>query len=248
MKNSKVGVVIALLIKWSGIAVTDGRNKVGGTVLSKSRAGATARNKVTPINRRSTAQQAVRSFFSHFSQQFRTLGAATISAWNEFVKGNITLTNIFGDTFTLVGNTAFIRLNMNLSSAGAANILTPPSVDLQPDGVSSVSADGDVSATELYLTTSFITAGGNIVPTDNALLVYATPKLSKGQTYVKSQLRLLRVMDAATNTSTENIWNDYTAKYGAPSVDDNIHFAVQLVQTQSGFSSTPFNAVARIVA
>jgi hypothetical protein len=44
-----------------GAIVVDGRGKIGGHVMSKNRAGAFMRTKVTPINRKSSFQTGVRS-------------------------------------------------------------------------------------------------------------------------------------------------------------------------------------------
>lgn len=248
MKNSKVGVVVALLIKWSGIAVTDGRNKVGGTVLSKSRAGATARNKVTPINRQTSYQQTIRALFSSFSSQFRTLGEDLINAWNAFASANISLRNIFGDVYTLTGNTAFIRLNMNLNTAGSAPITSPPSIEDVAGIISSFNPEGDVSDSELFPVCSFIGGSGNVVPAGNTLVVYATPILSDGKTFVKSQYRIIATLGAAADTSTSNIWNAYSDRFGDPTEGANIRMSVQLINSTSGFTSVPFNERARIVA
>lgn len=49
-------------IKW-GMMMTDGRGKLGGQVASKNRAGAYVRTKVTPVNPRTTQQQAIRTLF-----------------------------------------------------------------------------------------------------------------------------------------------------------------------------------------
>ncbi len=234
----KFGLFIALLIKWSGIAVTDGRGKVGGTVLSKSRGGATARNKVSPSQPRTPNQSAIRATFAGFSQQFRTLGESVINAWNSLANSGLTVTNIFGDVVRLSGINLFVRLNQNLNLAGVGAITNPPSLSDSAGIVASFAPNSDVSSTELFAKSEFV-GGGSTVPANNKLMVFATPKLSPGITNATSKLRFLTTIAAAADTDTTNIWSDYTAKFGAPAVGDNIILAVQCVQTSSGFTGVP---------
>ena len=239
--------IIALLVKWSGIAMTDGRGKVGGSVISKSRAGATVRNKVTPTNPRTANQSLIRSLFTSFVQNFRNLTSSQINAWNAAANSGFTTTNIFGDTVKKSGINLYAQLNANLSLVNAAAIDNAPSNPEPPAPIFSQGFGADVSATQLFLNLDF--GGGDpVVPDGSSIAIYATPKLSNGVRFVKSQLRLLTVSPYLTNTSTDNLWADYTAKYGAPAVGDNIVFAVQAISTVSGQSGTPLQGQVTIVA
>lgn len=234
-------------VKWSGIAVTDGRGKIGGTVLSKSRAGATARNKVTPINRRSAAQSAVRATFGSFSQLWRTLTTAQRNAWNALATSGVSYTNIFGDVVRLAGNALYIASNINLSIASVAAISNAPDLSDSAAGLTGVEPLSDVSSSNLFPKTAFI-GGGNTVPADNVLVVLVTPKLSPGVSFVRSQLRILTVLDAAVDTSTENIWAPYTARFGAPAVGDNIVIQVVTINKLSGFAGVGVKSAVSISA
>lgn len=238
MKTKNFFPIVALLVKWSGIAITDGRGKIGGTVLSKSKAGATARNKVTPINRRTSAQSTIRAIFTSFSQMFRTLTDAQITAWNAASASGFTTTNIFGDTIKKSGSMLFTSLNVNLTLAGGTAISDPPNKNDSPSGVLALDPTSDVSSSNIFMNASFI-GDTDVVPADNTMVVYATPKLSNGVSFVRSQLRILKSIPASTDTGTENLWADYTTKYGSPAVNDNIVFAVQVINTISGIAGTP---------
>ena len=246
-KKSFATPLIALLIKWSGIGITDGRNKIGGTVLSKSRQGATARNKVSPINRRTSAQSFIRAGFAAFSQQFRTLGASVINAWNAYAATGVSITNIFGDSVRMSGINLFIRLNQNLRLAQQTAITNPPVTVEPPDVIELIQPNGVVSTTTLVSKVTFQGAT-TTVPANQTLMVYATPKLSKGVRFVKSQLRFFKAQAAGTDTGTSNLWDDYTALYGAPAEGDNIVFAVQLMANLSGVTGTPQQIAAPIEA
>lgn len=227
--------VIMLLAKWSGVGIVDGRGKFGGNVASKSRAGATIRTKVTPINRRTAAQSRIRAIFGSFAQTWRTLTASQRNGWNALGNSGLTFTNIFGDTVRQTGSNLYVGCNTNLSLIEEAAITTAPSITATAAGITGVEPLSDVSSTNLFAKTSFI-AGGTTVPTGNTLLVFATPKLSPGVSFVKSQLRFLALIDAAADTATENLWTAYTALYGAPAVGDNIVLRVVAINKTSGFA------------
>lgn len=240
-KNFHALPIIALLIKWSGIGITDGRNKIGGTVLSKSRSGATARNKVTPINRRTSFQSAVRAVFTGFSQAFSNLTTAQITAWNNAAANGFTLTNIFGDSVKKSGKALYVGLNTNLQSVGVAPISDPPSSSDVPAVMTTFAPIALVGAGQLFTPITF-NGGSNVVPADSAILVYATPKLSRGVSFVKSQYRLIAETDAGQNTSTVNLLGAYVQRFGGlPAVGDNIRVLVQVVNKVSGISGTPWN-------
>lgn len=248
MKASKVfSPIILLLVKWSGIAVTDGRGKVGGTVLSKSRGGATARNKVTPINRGTAAQSQVRAIFGSFAQTWRTLTQAQRNAWNALGNTGLTFTNIFGDVVRQTGSNLYVGCNLNLNTAGASTISNAPSISDSAAGVTGIEPLADVSATELFAKTGFV-GGGTVVPANNRLLVLASPKLSPGVSFVQSQLRVLTDFAPAVDTATENIWTLYTAKYGEAAVGDNIVLRTVTVRTSSGFAGVGVQAPTTISA
>lgn len=238
MKKFFSPIIAFALIKFSGIAVVDIRKKIGGSVFSKSKAGATVRNKVTPINRRSAAQSGLRAIFTSFSQMFRTLTDSQITAWNNAANNGYTSTNIFGDVVKKSGAQLFNALNINLQITGNSSISDPPSFADTPAGLFGVSPTSDVSSTNIFLNAGF-EGGTSVVPADNALVVYATPKLSRGVSFVKSQLRILTMLPATTDTSSANAWAAYVAKYGAPAVGDNIVFACQVINIVSGVSGTP---------
>ena len=237
MKKRFHSVVILALIKWSGIAITDGRNKVGGSVLTKTRAGAAVRNKVTPINRRSSAQSAVRGVFTSLSQGWRLLTQVQRNGWNAAAAAGFTVTNIFGDIVHKSGISLYISLNTNLVNIGQGINSSVPSQSDSPAPMTRIDPVSDVSSTNLFL--FGVIDGGSTVPADNTVLVYASPKLSPGVSFVRSQLRILTTIAAAADTETTNLWATYTAKYGAPAVGDNIVISAQVINNNSGIAGTP---------
>ena len=179
-------------MKW-GALVVDGRGKIGGQVASKNRSGAYLRTKVTPVNPRSGSQITVRNRLSGLSQGWRGLTAANRAAWNSAVS-DFAKTNIFGDLVNPTGFNLYQRLNNNLLRIGEAALSTPPAPssidDIVIGALTAAAAAGTVS---LAYTAS---AGSG-----SEIEVYATPPLSAGVSFVKTEYRLIGSFTSDTASS-----------------------------------------------
>lgn len=202
-----------------GAIVTDGRGKIGGHVASKNRAGAYLRTKVTPTNPNTVAQMQARSVLSSLSQQWSTLTESQRLGWNDAVKEWGT-TDIFGDIKKPSGINLFVKLNSNLISVGLPQVLDVPAKSEIP-AVVFISASYQVLTGALTVTFDSDLANGKKV------LVRATPKLSAGVSFVKSQFRVI----GYENLQGDNVvlFGVYSSKFGAISIGDNIYVSVQLV-------------------
>lgn len=237
--------VIALLIKWSGVAVTNGRGKAGGSVFSKSRAGSYVRNNNTPINRQSSAQQGVRAQLAGFAQAWRALTQAQRNGWNTAASSGYAATNIFGDTIHNSGINLYTGLNLNLTIAGQAAISDAPvqGAVSNPSGIAPTAADG---AATMFVNASY--AAGDVVPAGMALVVYATPVVSAGRSFVKSDYRLIDVIPAAGDTGTTNIYAAYSSVFGDPAVGGKLFIQVNTINITTGQAGIPFSASLTVAA
>ena len=202
-----------------GAIVTDGRGKIGGHVASKNRAGAYLRTKVTPSNPNTVAQVQARSVLSSLSQLWSQLTDGQRQGWNDAVKEWGT-TDIFGDIKKPSGINLFVKLNANLISVGFPQLLDVPAKSEVPavivvDGYYSISAD------QMYVQFNSALADGFMA------LVRATPRLSAGVSFVKSQFRVI----GYKNVIADNVVlvGDYASKFGTLSVGDNVYANVQFV-------------------
>lgn len=218
-------------IKWSGIGMVDGRGKINGSVASKNRAGAYVRTKVTPVNRQTLAQQAVRSSFATVSSLWRGLTDTNRASWNEAVV-NWQKTDIFGDLKTPSGFQLFMRLCTPLQNAFNDVIIqlyapTP----MEMPAISSVTATVDLTANTFVLDTN-VDNESSITLTQFVYNVYATAPLSAGRSYVKNDYRLIGWVEA--EPSTRDILAMYTDKYGEVPADANIGVRVQALSRGTG--------------
>jgi hypothetical protein len=217
-------------IKW-GMAIVDGRGKLGGHVLSKNRSGAVVRTKVTPVNKQSSSQLGVRNRFTTYSQGWKALTQAQRDAWNAAVSG-FTGTNIFGDTVTPSGFNLYQKLNNNLVNLGESAITSPPT----PSSV------GEVVATTLEAESGTqslsLTLAGN-VPANTGVKVFATAQMSAGKSYVKQAFRQITTLAAAATTPVD-LLAAWQAKFGdIDQVGARISVKCVAVNLTTGQEGTP---------
>lgn len=193
-------------IKW-GALVVDGRNKIGGQVASKNRAGAYMRNKVTPVNPKSTSQVTVRARLSGLASAWRGITQAQRTAWNAAVS-DYKKTDIFGDIQNPSGFNLYVKLNANLINIGIASISTPP----LPVAVS-VFTSATLAAAAGAQTLS-LTVLPAVQPTSETIIVRATPNQSAGKTFVKSEFRQIGTFTTAT-AGAYDLSAMFIAKFGA---------------------------------
>ncbi len=216
--------------KW-GALVVDGRNKIGGHVASKNRAGSYFRTKVTPVNRQSTRQTAVRSLLTSISQAWRGLTDAQRNEWNAAVV-NFKKTNIFGDIVHPSGFNLFQKLNNNIMTLGGTMIDVPPVItDL--DQYSALALTYAVGTPALSL--AFTAVAG----TDSGYKIFATAPQSAGKSFVKSEYRLIKHSNAIGVTPI-NLLSDYTAVFGGVgNIGDKIFVKIVPCGADSGIEGIP---------
>jgi len=189
-----------------GALVVDGRNKIGGHVASKNRAGAYFRRKVTPMNPATTYQLNVRNRLAGLSTAWRGLTDDQRLAWNTVVD-HFARTDIFGDLRNPTGFNLHQMLNNNLLNAGESVITEPP----LPAAVNAFSSMSFViTNTVEAVTITFADA----IAADHKAFLLATPAISPGISFVKSEYRQIAVLDE-TSVSPYTALTDYKAKFGA---------------------------------
>lgn len=223
-----------------GDIVVDMRGKKGGTVYSRNRGGAFARNKVTPLNPQTAYQNSVRALFTQFSQQFRSLTQDQIAAWNA-ASDAFAGTNVFGNSVRPTGKNLFCKLNINLTNVGASTLTDPPS----PQEVLNI---GNITVTAAAgAGTVSIAWTSGAVPADHSVIVEATIGVSPGVNFVKSKYRVIKtIASAATTPNAAGI--AYVAKFGAMTAGQKLFVRVKTVNEITGQSSTYFSDSAIIAA
>jgi len=112
-------------MKYTSALISDARNKLGGDVFARNRAGLYVRVKVKPKNPKTSIQQSNRADFSSFTKGWRSLSAAQIAGWNALASTS-TLTDTLGNKYQPSGLQLYISCNRNLNLIGAAAIADAP--------------------------------------------------------------------------------------------------------------------------
>lgn len=222
-----------------GAIVVAGSGKVGGHVASRNRGGAYFRTRVTPVNPATTFQQAVRNRLTSFAQAWRALTDTQRAAWNAAVN-DFARTDVFGNLRNPSGFNLYQRLNNNLAVIGQAAINVPPLVG-EVYAAASLSLAAAVGTSSLTATFSAALAAGEYVK------VFATPPLSPGKNFVKSEYRLIEVITNG-DVSPYNFWTTYTAKFGAPVAGQKVFIKFVGVNGTTGQEGIGLEASAIVAA
>lgn len=228
-------------IKYSAL-VSDMRNKLNGSVLSKNRAGSYVRNKTTPVNPQTQYQQAVRQRLGALSTEWGGLTPAQRASWLAATP-SFPYTDIFGDKKELDGKSLFVKLNSNLNSIGSATITSAPAtVGIPVFGIINAEAtEGGIGIDDFVLTMS-----AAAMPAGFALAVYATPAVKPGVSFVKNKFRFIGTATVAA--SVADITAIYNARFpGVVPAGSTIHVRVALVSTTSGQMGVPTGIQAELV-
>lgn len=206
-----------------GMMMTDARGKLGGQVFSKNRSGAYVRTKVTPVNPRTTDQQANRSILGSLSANWSTLTEEQRASWNAAVESWQT-TNVFGDLTKPTGKNLFTGLNKVLLQQFPANamlLLPPAKTEFPYFRLLSASYDPSNGA--------FVIQLDGDAPIGSTYQVRATGGISVGTTYVTNLLRGIGSAFTSTTGNVLTITTQYADKFGAVADGNSISVEVRQV-------------------
>jgi hypothetical protein len=216
-----------------GAIVSEVRNKIAATVFTKNKAGASIRNRVTPINRKSSGQTNRRQILASLSAQWRGLTEAERLSWNN-ASASFPQTDNLGQTIFLTGEQIFVRCNANLLLTGNAQITSAPT---------------PTSFAVLTFTSATISAGGGTValaftptvPAGYEMVVRGAAPVSAGKSFIPdSAFRFLKSI-APAQTSPQALGTEYEAVFGsiANAEDQKIYLEMFLVEQASGLAGIP---------
>lgn len=217
------------LIKW-GMMVVDGRGKLGGHVLTKSRNGASVRTKVTPTNPQTSYQQTNRAIFGQLSSNWTGLTEAQRQAWNGAVK-EFEKTNIFGDLKTPAGRDLYISLNRNILQAGGTIINTPPTKQgIKPNAITSIDFDAVEDLINIELQAA--------LDANEMALVYLTAPMSPGRYNFSGAYRFFTADDSQI---AKVEFADYEARFGTLTPGKALGVQVVVCNKVTGEKSPPMH-------
>lgn len=215
-------------IKYSAL-VSDMRNKLNGSVLSKNRYGSYVRNKVTPVNPQTSFQLNQRANLATLSSGWRGLTQAQRDSWSAAAK-DTPFTDIFGDIKHLTGQALYVGRNLNLLKSGNS-IISSPGVSVDVPVVTAGAVGLEVTAGAVT-SVKFTGIAPGSVPAGFKLVVYATPAYGPGISFVKNKYRYLGTY--AVTGGVLDITADWSARFGGASIGDKASFKLALVSNTTG--------------
>jgi hypothetical protein len=220
-----------------GAGIVDGSGKLNGWVASKNRGGSYMRTKVTPLNPSTSAQQNARGILGSLSTQWSQLTESQRLSFNNAV-GDFSRTDIFGDIRNPSGINLFVKLNTNLINTAQQQITSAPAKEeilFSPIDAVTMDVSGQTATIQLQ--------NGNL---DGArVLVFATPTLTNGTTFVKNRLRSIGVFIVGDDVI--DFASGYADKYGAFALGANIVVGFRVI-TATGQASPFQSLTASVVA
>ncbi len=214
-----------------GNMIADIRGSQGGTTFSRNTFANYMRNKTSPVNPNTVAQQLVRNRLGAMSQHWVALTAAQRTG---FIDGAPTWSNnnIFNQAINYTGFSLFGRLNRNrqeINEAFIDDFVLPTAVD------SFTTFSFIANATLGTLVTSFSPA----IAATHKVIIRATPPLSVGTEFVRNQFRKIAVLDS-TDVTGIDLAAFYTAAFGTfPPIGAKIFMDAKQVLIANGQNSVP---------
>ena len=208
-------------VKYGG-GIQDLRGSIAGQVHSRNTAGNYIRQKVSPVQPRTSRQLKVRELFTSFSRRFsQGLTDAQQEAWRQAAASN-PVRDVFGDSITLTGINLYTRLNSLRALMGLEPLDEPPPVvQVGAPELTSVVAN----PVDAILNISF---SPSPVPADTYMFIWATEPLNPGVAFVAHKLRLLTILPPGT-TSPAELFPAYLERVGNLVNGKRIYLAAEFV-------------------
>lgn len=212
-----------------GPAVGAISGSIGGTVFSHNKGGPYIRNRTIPTKATSEYAIAQKAEMAQVAQAWQAEDAASRVAWSEWAKTN-PITNALGQSRTVPGHVAYIKLNATLLACNLDPIVLPPILPAPaPLKSLTVSADIGPGTFDIAWTATPLAA-------TDLLMIWAALVDSAGINYVENLYKLI-AKSALEAASPMDILGQVTARWGTPSVGQVLHVRASVVTDEVGIPS-----------
>lgn len=209
-----------------GAIVTDGRGKLGGVSILKTRYGHIIKRngirKTTPGKN----SVVIKSRTAYLSKQWSTLTNEQRQLWQNQVK-DYPYFDVFGDIKYLSSFFLFQKINQGRLATNQSLLLIPNSVD----------KPAIPTFLNVYLTTSSIILQSSAIPTNTFVQIYATQYLSKGISNANKYLRLIATITGNDLIHTIDVINNYLEVFPDLQIGQQIFVAQKTISEISGYGS-----------
>lgn len=202
---------------------------IGGSVFSHNKGGPYIRNRTIPTASQSAYAVNAKARLAQISQAWQLEDAATQLAWREWAKTN-PISNALGQSRTVPGHVAYIRVNTCLMAVNLQPIVLPPILPA-PEPLTSLSVTADIGPGNFEIVYLATPLGAT-----EKLMVWAALVDSPGINYVENLYKLVLPTDLA-QASPLAIQTAVEIRFGSASVGQTLFVKVQTVADEVGLPS-----------
>lgn len=211
-------------MKFKSTLLAQASGSLAGATFSRNKGGSYVRSRVIPLNPNTPDQVTQRGHLSALATGWRNLTDEQRATWIRNAP-QFPYVDVLGDSRVLSGFQLYLKLNLNLITAGQATIDTcpiPGSFDDNP--IVSVVADSSSGSMAITMTTA--------VSLDYVYIVKATPQVSVGIN--RPSKSSFRVVTTQIGSDVIDVTDGYAAKYGTLVLGQAIFCNVEVMNVNTG--------------
>jgi hypothetical protein len=221
--------------QYSGIGITEMRNKLGGEVHTRNKSGQIVRQYVIPTNTITAYRTSIRDTFRDVNALWSAVTPEEVEQWHIFGQ-RIMRRNSIAQSYRLGARTVFIACNQNLILSGIFPISAP--VFNATAGIILKAQISLLNVSQFQITVKFI-PNSYIVPLGSVLCVSASAPVSPGINYPRNNFLQIAIYPELTPCDPLDIFNDYDHIFSAPVFGQKIFVRLSCVNFNSGLRSVP---------
>ncbi len=214
-------------------AISELRNKLGGSVYARNRYGAYARNYAIPDQPNTVYQTDMRALFGAVSSYWAIITEDEREQWRQAAT-RVVRYDIFSNSGYLTGLQYFNKINIELMLVTDELITTPPALRSTP-----LFSGLELSLNIVGLDFS-VDLANNLLTSEYAMVIRATPAQSQGATFFKNLYSIVDIVDDAS-TLPQNIFVNYISKFIGFDSASRVGVQVYSVDKTTGLRSAPIN-------
>jgi len=209
---------------------------VGAVTSSRNRYGQYRRQRATPVQPNSTAQQTAKTNLAARSQAWRSLTDAQRLAWDVYATEH-PRTDALGQSITLTGHQMYNAITTGLLAAGYATVTAVP--DGSAVTGTSPSVEDDSAA-------SFMMQANTVIPVTQRVVVWSSPPLSAGRSFNGDFRILSNAVGSGAGGQILLQGSTIAAKWGTLAVGQKFFFRVQTYDAKG--NSHPYEPISIVLA
>lgn len=218
---------------FSGIGITEMRNKLGDEVHFRNRGGSVVRAYASPVVNPNTIGLEFREIYGDLCEIWQLLDDSTRLEWNMFASSQAAK-SVGIHKRHLSGFNWFVKQSVGILITGNVPSFLPvvPIFTVNPTALFVLT----LSTTQVELKVTGASSD-TIVPPNTYLALFASAGVSPGITSKKTGINAVTIYSPGTDSESLDISSEYISQFGAPVVGRKIFFGACTYSSLSGSKS-----------